>query len=637
MSKIKEFFSKIKPSKRKIIQLYAALLYNAHMKGFITGEIYTGDSKSICLPGFNCYACPGAVGACPLGSIQNALAESKTKLPTYVLGIILLYCIIFGRTICGFLCPVGLLQELLYKIKTPKLKKSKVTRCLSYFKYVLLFVLVIGLPLIYGLQAKGIPLPGFCKYICPAGTFEGAIFLLFNEGNAHLMEGLGTLFTWKFFLLIVFIVASVFIYRFFCRFFCPLGAIYGIFNKLSILGVKVEKSKCNHCNQCINNCKMDVKEVGDHECIQCGDCMKSCACKAIKWKLISKIIKEDEAKANQIESNDTVTSIDEADQKTTFKIKRKTFNIITYTFMIVSLTIVMVLVNLDTKRYKINDVIKEVEITCNDGTKFNFDTDENSTLLYFYETITEEDLEVFKNYSHEKLNIILLQSKESSESPSNEYLDYNIYFSYDKDNKLRNQFTKEKNTPYSVFLNFDDKLLISQNKVISNEDYFNIINISLLGLSIGNKVGDICLNQTINLVASDETFSVAGNRGKITVINFWYTTCTPCVQELPHFNKIYEEYKEYIEVIAIHEARGYKNNPSAVEQFVNTTFEGFTIKFGYDVSIDGTYNDTYFKKLGGGADFPYTIIVNEEGVITSVVSNSITEEDLREAIRKEIE
>ena len=137
MSKVKEFFSKIKPSKRKIIQLYSALLYNAYMKGFITGEIFKGDSKSVCLPGLNCYSCPGAIGACPLGSIQNALSESKTKLPTYVLGIILLYCIIFGRTICGFLCPVGLLQELLYKIKTPKLKKSIVTRCLSYFKYIL--------------------------------------------------------------------------------------------------------------------------------------------------------------------------------------------------------------------------------------------------------------------------------------------------------------------------------------------------------------------------------------------------------------------------------------------------------------------------------------------------------------------
>ena len=172
MNKIKQFFVKITPSKRKIIQLYSALLYNAHMKGFITGEIFEGKSKSVCLPGLNCYSCPGAVGACPLGSIQNALSESKTKLPTYVFGIILLYCIILGRTICGFLCPIGLLQELLYKIKTPKVRKSNITRCLSYFKYVLLFVLVIGLPLIYGLQAKGIPLPGFCKYIC----------IIFEEG-----------------------------------------------------------------------------------------------------------------------------------------------------------------------------------------------------------------------------------------------------------------------------------------------------------------------------------------------------------------------------------------------------------------------------------------------------------------------
>ena len=141
INKIKNFFLRIKPSKRKVIQLYAALLYNANIKGFVTGKIFKGISKAACLPGLNCYSCPGAVGACPLGSIQNALSESKTKLPTYVLGIILLYCIIFGRTICGFLCPVGLLQELLYKIKTPKLKKSKVTRCLSYFKYVLLFIL----------------------------------------------------------------------------------------------------------------------------------------------------------------------------------------------------------------------------------------------------------------------------------------------------------------------------------------------------------------------------------------------------------------------------------------------------------------------------------------------------------------
>ena len=181
--------------------------------------------------------------------------------------------------------------------------------------------MVIGLPLIYGLQEKGVPLPGFCKYICPAGTFEGAIFLLFNQANDKYFDMLGVLFTWKFLLLIIFAVAAVFIYRFFCRFFCPLGAIYGIFNKLSILGVKVDKSSCNHCNQCINNCKMDVKEVGDHECIQCGDCMKSCACKAIKWKMISQIIKEDEERKNNELTND---NLNEVDEKPSFKIRRKT-------------------------------------------------------------------------------------------------------------------------------------------------------------------------------------------------------------------------------------------------------------------------------------------------------------------------
>ena len=61
MNRIKSFFIKIKPSRRKIIQLYAALLFNANMKGFVNGEIFKGLSKSLCLPGLNCYSCPGAI------------------------------------------------------------------------------------------------------------------------------------------------------------------------------------------------------------------------------------------------------------------------------------------------------------------------------------------------------------------------------------------------------------------------------------------------------------------------------------------------------------------------------------------------------------------------------------------------
>ena len=276
----KQWWAIHKPSKRRLIQIYAALLYNVNIKGFVTGQIYRGETKAFCVPGLNCYSCPGAVAACPLGALQNALAGKRV--PYYIFGIILLYGILFGRTICGFLCPVGLGQELLYKINTPKLKKSKVTYVLSYFKYVVLALFVIAIPIIYSLS--GVTIPAFCKYLCPGGTLGGAIFLLAHPGNAAMYEMLGWLFLLKFCVLVVCIVASVFIFRFFCRFFCPLGALYGLFNKFAPLGVKLDKSQCCHCGRCTERCKMDIRRVGDHECINCGECASVCPTKAIKCK-----------------------------------------------------------------------------------------------------------------------------------------------------------------------------------------------------------------------------------------------------------------------------------------------------------------------------------------------------------------
>ena len=292
---MKKFFGKMKnwivnhlPTKRRLIQIYTALLYNANIKGFFNGYIYKGATKNLCVPGMNCYSCPGAVGACPLGSLQNALSESGTRAPVYVIGIIVLFGLLLGRTVCGFLCPVGLAQELLYKIKTPKLKKSRTTRVLSYLKYVVLGVLVVAVPLIFGA-------PGFCEYICPAGTFEGGFGLLSNKVNEGLLAILGPLFTWKFMLLVIIAVASIFIFRVFCRFLCPLGALYGFFCKIALLGVKLDKSKCTNCGLCIGVCKMDTKKVGDHECIQCGECISVCPTKAIRWKGSKLFVRNDDA------------------------------------------------------------------------------------------------------------------------------------------------------------------------------------------------------------------------------------------------------------------------------------------------------------------------------------------------------
>ena len=180
----------LRPAKRRLIQLYSALLYNAHVRGFIKGEIYTGNTKAMCVPGFNCYSCPAAVGACPLGSLQNALASSGNRAGFYVFGIIMLWGLMLGRTICGWICPLGLIQELLHKIPTPKIRKSRVTHYLSYLKYFFLVVFAVAMPLWYGLK-QGMTVPGFCKYICPAGTFEGAMGLLANPGNTSFFKMLG--------------------------------------------------------------------------------------------------------------------------------------------------------------------------------------------------------------------------------------------------------------------------------------------------------------------------------------------------------------------------------------------------------------------------------------------------------------
>lgn len=267
---------KFKEYRRRWIQVICALLYNCNFTGFAKGRIYQGKLKGACVPGLNCYSCPGAVGACPLGSLQQALVSSRYKFPYYMLGVLLLFGVIFGRVICGFLCPFGLLQELIYKLPTKKVKKGTWSRLLSYLKYVILAVFVIAVPLVR-------LVPGFCKYICPAGTLEGGLPLVFT--NEALQRLTGFLFSWKIGVLVIILASMIFVYRSFCRFLCPLGAIYSLFHKVSICGVRVNEDKCIGCNVCVRACKMDVSKVGDRECIHCGECAGHCPKRAIERKL----------------------------------------------------------------------------------------------------------------------------------------------------------------------------------------------------------------------------------------------------------------------------------------------------------------------------------------------------------------
>lgn len=263
--------------KRPFIQAVASLLTNANIFGFLNGTIYTGSSKVVCVPGLNCYSCPGAVGACPIGSIQAVLGGRKHNFTFYVFGILILFGVLFGRLICGFLCMFGFIQDLLYKIPLPKIKVTpKIDKPLRYLKYIILLLFVFALP-VFLTNDFGIAPPYFCQWICPAGTLEGGIPLVLS--NEDLRQMLGFLFNWKLGLLIIIVLSSVFIYRPFCKYLCPLGAIYSVFNRFSLYQMQVDKDKCNGCGACEKKCKMVVpiqKQINSAECIRCGECKKVC-------------------------------------------------------------------------------------------------------------------------------------------------------------------------------------------------------------------------------------------------------------------------------------------------------------------------------------------------------------------------
>ncbi len=257
--------------KRRLTQAVAAVLYNAHLPGFATGRLYRGPLKRVCAPGLNCYSCPGAVASCPLGSLQNALAGGR-GFPLYVLGLMLLFGALLGRLVCAFLCPFGLLQELLYRLPGRKIGKSRWTRRLTYIKYPLFVIFVILIPLYVGA-------PGFCKWICPAGTLEaGVLHPLYTPA---LRELLGATYWWKISLAVTTVGLCAFCFRAFCRFVCPLGAFYGLFNRISPVGVRVDEDKCVRCGACVRHCKMDVRKINDTECIRCGGCAGVCPTGAI--------------------------------------------------------------------------------------------------------------------------------------------------------------------------------------------------------------------------------------------------------------------------------------------------------------------------------------------------------------------
>ena len=272
----------MKIPKRLLAQLFFFLLQNPLLKNFFDGVIYQGGLKRVCTPGLNCYSCPAAVASCPLGALQLFLAGARHSLSLFVTGFLLTVGIVFGRLICGFVCPMGLLQDLLYKIKTPKLKPRLLR--VRYIKYAVLALFVFILPLTVRSELSGLGSPWFCEYICPSGTIFGAWPLM--AANSFLRGLIGARFVLKTALAAGIILASIVIFRFFCRVLCPLGAIYALFNRIAFIRMRCDEEKCVSCGKCREACRVRLDppaQPNSPECVRCGDCVRACGMKALGY------------------------------------------------------------------------------------------------------------------------------------------------------------------------------------------------------------------------------------------------------------------------------------------------------------------------------------------------------------------
>ncbi|MBN1178009.1 MAG: 4Fe-4S binding protein [Anaerolineae bacterium] len=247
--------------RRRLIQLMSALTLNSYVTQHIT--------KGLPCPALNCYACPAASFACPIGTLQHFVV--RKKVPLYVLGVVALVGLIVGRASCGLFCPFGFLQDLAYKLPTRKLR---LPNRFNWTRTVVLGGLVVAIPFITRET-------WFCK-LCPAGTLEAGIPMVLLEPSLRSM--IGTMYWLKIGILGTFLGWMTVTKRPFCRWVCPLGALWSPFNPISSFRLSVDQERCIRCNRCQTVCPMDIRvyeNANAAACIRCMACIKECPTQCI--------------------------------------------------------------------------------------------------------------------------------------------------------------------------------------------------------------------------------------------------------------------------------------------------------------------------------------------------------------------
>ncbi|HLA83995.1 MAG TPA: 4Fe-4S binding protein [Thermoguttaceae bacterium] len=234
---------------------------------------------TMCSPVFHCHACPLATFACPIGVIAHFSALHV--FPFITLGVIVVFGALFGGFMCGWVCPFGFLQDLFAKIPTPKLTLPAWS---GYMRYVVLVVFVLIGPYLFAekpvVTLGGEEIPLFICRVCPAGALEGAAPNV-AAAMATDTQPIPWPSTLKIVILGLFLIAVFFLRRPWCTLFCPLGAIYGLFNYVSFFLLRFHNNKCIDCKNCRSLCQYGGRTDVRVHSTSCNRCLAGEKCRAV--------------------------------------------------------------------------------------------------------------------------------------------------------------------------------------------------------------------------------------------------------------------------------------------------------------------------------------------------------------------